>query len=48
MGGCGVSEMGVMDLGWVWRAWHGFKGLYEGVEGLRWVLKALVGMEGVR
>ena len=25
--------MGVMGLGWVWRAWHGFKGLYEGIEG---------------
>ena len=40
--------MGVKGLGWVWRARHGLKGLCKGVEGLRWVLKALVGMEELR
>ena len=40
--------MVVKGLGRVFKAWHGFKGLYEGMEGLRWALKVLVGMEELR
>ena len=52
----GRPRVGLNGQGWEWRAWYRSEGFWD-VEGMRyvkralgrgWVLKALMGMEGIR